>query len=201
MKKTKEKVKAKSPLEENLTQAPHNRMNVMASSIVGDLVNIRNERIKESFTSMESMEHRNEGVRLLNGVTYISDAYATKVNATWFSLDSLEGNVIWIAGGADKSADFGELLELVKNKVKMLVLLSKGSQRLLSAFQNVVPYIEIVHTMEDAVTKAAHFAVEGDTVLLSPACPSFDMYESYQAKGDHFKECVFQLVTAEVEVE
>ncbi len=171
----------------------HNIYNALAAALPSRIAEIKNEIIRESFRTFENLEHRMEYVVTVNGVDYINDSKATTVHAAYFALSSQTKPVIWICGGQDKGNDYNELLEVVKEKVKALVCLGKDNKKIVEAFKNTVPVIVDTHSMEDAVQSAYRLAKKGDVVLLSPACASFDLFKSYEERGERFKTIVKQL--------
>jgi UDP-N-acetylmuramoylalanine--D-glutamate ligase len=187
------KKKTKLPIEEMQAQGRHNRYNAMASGVTGNLVGLRKEAVKKSLTSFENSEHRLEELDPVTHVWFINDSKATNVNAVWFALDSRQGPIVWIAGGQDKGNDYGMLKDVVRQKVKAIVLLGEHIQPLREAFENEVPTMKQAHTMEEAVRTAYHLAEREETVMLSPACASFDLFESYEDRGDQFKAAVRNL--------
>lgn len=178
---------------EQKLKGKHNQYNSMASAIVGRVLEIRNEVIRESLTDFEGLEHRLEKVATVNGALYINDSKATSVNAAWYALESIETPVVWIVGGVDKGNDYGMLLELVKQKAKAIVMLGRDVTKLQDAFTGQVPTLRHALSMENAVQMAYQEARPGDTVLLSPACASFDLFANYEERGRRFKDCVHRL--------
>jgi len=171
----------------------HNTYNSMAAGIAGNVLKIRNEVIREALMDFQGVEHRLERVMKVHGISFINDSKATNVNSTWYALESVKGKTVWIAGGIDKGNDYSELYNLVENKVKAIVCLGKDNQRLLEAFEGRVESIVESGNMEDAVKAAYYLAQDGETVLLSPACASFDLFESYEDRGRQFKAAVRSL--------
>jgi UDP-N-acetylmuramoylalanine--D-glutamate ligase len=141
----------------------------------------------------QGIEHRLEPVLKVHGIEFINDSKATNVNSTWYALESMKTEIIWIAGGIDKGNDYNSLQELVAKKVKALICLGKDNKKLRKAFEGVVEMIVEVDSMRDAVRKAYHLGNNGDSVLLSPACASFDLFENYEERGRLFKEAVREL--------
>lgn len=168
----------------------HNIYNSMAAGIAGHVLNIRKEVIRESLSDFQGVEHRLEYVLTVRGVKYINDSKATNVNSAWYALESMTTPVVWIAGGTDKGNDYSELMDLVKQKVKALICLGVDNSKLHAAFEGVVPVIVDAKSAEEAVQQAYKFSVPGDTVLLSPACASFDLFENYEDRGRKFKAAV-----------
>lgn len=174
-------------------QGSHNLKNAMAASTVAKLLSIRKATIRESLTNFQSVEHRLETVLKIQNVTYINDSKATNVNATFYALDSMSSPTVWIVGGVDKGNNYQELLPLVNEKVKAIVCLGLDNDKIINTFGNVVPVLTQAESMKDAVELAYKLADKGDTVLLSPACASFDLFENYQDRGRQFKDAVRNL--------
>jgi UDP-N-acetylmuramoylalanine--D-glutamate ligase len=139
------------------------------------------------------VEHRLEKVLKIQNVQYINDSKATNVNATFFALDSMNTPTVWIVGGVDKGNDYNELMSLVREKVKAVICLGVDNKKIIDAFGNVVDIMIEVNSMSDAVKMAKRIAEKGDTVLLSPACASFDLFENYEDRGNQFKKAVQNL--------
>ncbi len=171
----------------------HNTYNSMAAAIAGKVLNIRKETIRESLTDFHGVEHRLEPVIMVAGINFINDSKATNVNSTWYALECMKTGVIWIAGGIDKGNDYTELDTVVKEKVKAIVCLGKDNSKIISAFSDLVPTIVETTSMEEAVKSAYYLAHKGDTVLLSPACASFDLFNNYEDRGHQFKLAVRNL--------
>ena len=174
-------------------QGQHNLKNAMAAATVATLLDIRKETIRNSLTHFQGVEHRLEKVLKINNVEYINDSKATNVNATFFALESMETPTVWIVGGVDKGNDYEELLPLINEKVKAIICLGLDNTKLIDGFGNVVDLMVETASMKDAVNVAYHIAERGDTVLLSPACASFDLFENYEDRGRQFKEAVRSL--------
>ena len=174
-------------------QGKHNTKNAMASAMAATLLNVRSETLRESLESFESIEHRLEPVLKINGVQYINDSKATNVNATYYALESMKTDTIWIVGGVDKGNDYSELLPLVHEKVKAIICLGIDNRKIHEAFNNIVDLIVETQGAEEAVKVAYKIAGKGDNVLLSPACASFDLFENYEDRGRQFKAAVRQL--------
>lgn len=174
-------------------EGSHNTKNAMASAMVAKLLSVRNEILRESLEDFESVEHRLEPVLRINGVQYINDSKATNVNATYYALESMKTPVIWIVGGVDKGNDYTELLPLVREKVKAIICLGLDNAKIMETFGNVIDFMIETAGAEEAVKVAYKIAEKGDTVLLSPACASFDLFENYEDRGNQFKEAVRQL--------
>ena len=180
-------------LEQLALQGKHNVYNSMAAGVAARLMDIRNESIKQSLSDFHNNPHRLEFVSSVHGVTFLNDSKATNVNSTWYALEYVEQPVIWIAGGIDKGNDYEHILPLVKEKVKAIVCLGIDNSKLHEIFQSVVPVIVDSMSASEAVEKAYHISKKNDTVLLSPACASFDLFESYEDRGNQFKEAVKML--------
>ncbi len=171
----------------------HNIYNSMAAAITGKVLNIRKETIRESLTDFQGVEHRLESVIMVAGINFINDSKATNVNSTWYALECQQPGVVWIAGGVDKGNDYSELNTVVKEKVKAIVCLGKDNQKIIDFFGGLVPTIVETTSMEEAVRSAYYLAHKGDTVLLSPACASFDLFNNYEDRGRQFKLAVRNL--------
>ena len=172
----------------------HNQYNSMAAGIAGNVLKIRKEIIRESLMDFQGVEHRLEPVIKVHGIQFINDSKATNVNSTWYALESVKGSdIVWIAGGIDKGNDYTSLYELVGKKVKAIVCLGKDNSKLHQAFDDKVNTLVDVTSMPDAVRAAYYLCGKGDTILLSPACASFDLFENYEDRGWQFKEAVRQL--------
>jgi UDP-N-acetylmuramoylalanine--D-glutamate ligase len=174
-------------------EGKHNMKNAMAAASVAQLMKIRKQTIRESLSSFQGVEHRLEKVLKIQNVQYINDSKATNVNATFFALDSVTSPTVWIVGGADKGNDYSELMELVNEKVKAIICLGVDNKKIIDAFGSVVDTMVEVSSMADAVRTAQHLAEKGDTVLLSPACASFDLFDNYEDRGRQFKQAVQNL--------
>lgn len=180
-------------IEELALKGKHNIYNSMAAAMMAKRHDIRNERIKESLTNYINVEHRLEFVARIRSVDYLNDSKATNVNATWYALESCTTPVVWIAGGIDKGNDYSKLTALVKEKVKVIICLGTDNQNIIQAFKNDVVKIYETQRMEDAVDLAYKVSQPGETVLLSPACASFDLFANYEDRGNQFKEHVKNL--------
>nr|WP_315150965.1 UDP-N-acetylmuramoyl-L-alanine--D-glutamate ligase [uncultured Flavobacterium sp.] len=174
-------------------EGKHNMKNAMAATSVAKLMKIRNATIRESLSNFQGVEHRLEKVLKIQNVQYINDSKATNVNATFFALDSMNTPTVWIVGGVDKGNDYNELMSMVREKVKAIICLGVDNKKIIDMFGNVVDMMIEVNNMEDAVTMAQRLSEKGDTVLLSPACASFDLFENYEDRGNQFKNAVRNL--------
>lgn len=171
----------------------HNRYNSMASAVMANLLDVRKDNIRESLSNFQNMEHRLEPVAKVNGVEYINDSKATNVNSSWFALESMDKPVIWIAGGVDKGNDYKCLKPLIHQKVKLIICLGMDNLKIHQAFQSDVDMIINTQSAKEAVHVASRMAETGDAVLLSPACASFDLFDSYEERGRMFKSAVRSL--------
>ncbi|MCA5005595.1 UDP-N-acetylmuramoyl-L-alanine--D-glutamate ligase [Sphingobacterium bovistauri] len=180
-------------IEELSLQGKHNVYNNMASGLIAKVQELRNQSMKESMGSYVNISHRLEHVALIGGVNYINDSKATNVNSVWYALESFSTNIVLLLGGVDKGNDYDMLRDLVKQKVKAIVCIGKDTSRIHDAFEDEVDVIVNSSSIEDAVNIASHIAEKGDTVLLSPACASFDWFKNYEERGDKFKEAVMAL--------
>lgn len=174
-------------------EGKHNLKNAMAATSVAKLMKIRKATIRESLSNFQGVEHRLEKVLKIQNVQYINDSKATNVNATFFALDSMNSPTIWIVGGVDKGNDYAELLPFVNEKVKAIICLGVDNRKIIDAFGNIVDVMLEVGSMNEAVKMAQRIAEKGDSVLLSPACASFDLFENYEDRGRQFKNAVQNL--------
>lgn len=165
----------------------------MAAGISARVAGIRKEKIRESFSTFQGLEHRLEFVATVKGVDYINDSKATNVNSVWFALESMQQPVVLILGGQDKGNDYNQLMDLVQEKVKAIVCLGVDNAPIHEAFDDVVDLIVDTTSAQDAVKAAYAFAESGDAVLLSPACASFDLFKNYEDRGIQFVEAVRNL--------
>ena len=180
-------------IKELALQGKHNIYNSMASGIVARVLELRDETLRESMGNFKNIEHRLEFVAKISGITFINDSKATNVNSTWYALESMTSDVVLILGGVDKGNDYTMLKELVKQKVKAIVCLGKDNKRIHDAFEDDVDIIVNTFSAQEAAQVAFHLSEKGDTVLLSPACASFDLFKNYEDRGNQFKEAVKEL--------
>jgi UDP-N-acetylmuramoylalanine--D-glutamate ligase len=180
-------------IHELALQGKHNIYNSMASGIVAKVLELRNPSMRESMGNFKSIEHRLESVAVISGISFINDSKATNVNSTWYALESMTSDVVLILGGVDKGNDYSMLKDLVKQKVKAIVCLGKDNRRIHDAFEDVVEIIVNTYSAQEAATVSYHLATKGDTVLLSPACASFDLFKNYEDRGRQFKQAVKEL--------
>ena len=181
------------PINELALEGKHNIKNAMAATAVAQLLNIRKQTIRESLTNFQGAEHRLEKVLKIQGVQYINDSKATNVNSVFYALDSMTTPTVWIVGGVDKGNDYDELMPLVREKVKAIVCLGVDNTKISNAFNNVVDIMVETTSMAEAVQIAQRLAEKGDSVLLSPACASFDLFENYEDRGKQFKQAIYNL--------
>lgn len=174
-------------------EGKHNTKNAMAATSAALLMKIRKETIRESLSNFQGVEHRLEKVLKIQNVNYFNDSKATNVNATFFALESMTAPTVWIVGGVDKGNDYDEIMSLVREKVKAIICLGVDNKKIIDAFGNVVDMMVEVDNMFDAVVTAKHLAEKGDSVLLSPACASFDLFQDYEDRGNQFKAAVKNL--------
>lgn len=168
----------------------HNLYNSMAAGLSACILDLKKEDIRRALSDFEGVEHRLEYVDTINGVKYINDSKATNVNSCWYALESVPAETILILGGKDKGNDYTEIEQLVKDKVKAIVCMGKDNSKLLEFFKGKVNIIRDTHSLQDAVDACAEIANSGDTVLLSPCCASFDLFKSYEDRGEQFKNAV-----------
>jgi len=168
----------------------HNTYNSMAAGLAATIVDVRKESIRQSLQDFQGVEHRLEYVSTVRNIRFINDSKATNVNSCWYALESMKTPVVLILGGTDKGNDYSEIEELVLKKVKGLVFLGLDNKALHTFFDGKVVKITDVQSMADAVKVAYELASDGDTVLLSPCCASFDLFKSYEDRGKQFKLCV-----------
>lgn len=180
-------------LHELALQGKHNVYNSMAAAITGKIMNITNSTIREALTTFKGVEHRMEKVLSVGGVLYINDSKATNVNSTWYALESIKTPIVLILGGTDKGNDYSPISELVKEKVRAIVCLGVDNRKIHDYFEDKVAEIYDTRSAEEAVKIAASIAKSGDTVLLSPSCASFDLFENYEDRGKQFKIAVRNL--------
>ena len=171
----------------------HNTYNSMAASITAQVLKIRKDVIRESLSGFQGVEHRLEPVLKVHGIEFINDSKATNINSTWYALESMHKDVIWIVGGVDKGNDYSILEDLVRGKVKAIICLGKENTKIHKAFEGIVQTIIDTASASEAVKTAYYLGRKGDTVLLSPACASFDLFDNYEDRGNQFKQAVREL--------
>ncbi len=171
----------------------HNVSNTLAAAVAAKIIEINNEDLKKSLSDFKSVEHRLEPVLTIGGIDFINDSKATNVNATYYALESMTKPIVWIVGGTDKGNDYSEVLPFVKKKVKAIVCLGVDNTKIIDFFSPYIDTIVETNNMKDCVAKSYQLATKGETVLLSPACASFDLFNGYEDRGDQFKENVRKL--------
>ena len=171
----------------------HNAQNSLASGIASRILEIRKEVVRESLEDFVNVEHRLEFVAKVHGIEFINDSKATNVNSTWYALETMDKPTVWIVGGVDKGNDYSELLDLVTDKVKAIICLGLDNQKLLETFSGAVETIVEARSAMEAVAYGYRLAKKDETVLLSPACASFDLFDNYEDRGNQFKEAVRSL--------
>ncbi len=181
------------PIEELALVGNHNTYNSMAAGLSANIMNLSKDKIRQSLSDFEGVEHRLEYVSSSRGVRFVNDSKATNVNSCWYALQSIETPVVLILGGIDKGNDYSEIEKLVIDKTTALVFLGKDNSKLHAFFDKKVIDVTDASTMEEAVDKAYNIAQKGHTVLLSPCCASFDLFENYEDRGTQFKNCVKNL--------
>ena len=177
-------------IHELALKGKHNVQNSLASGITSRILEIRKESIRESLSDFVNVEHRLEFVAKVHGIEFINDSKATNINSTWFALESMDNPTVWIVGGVDKGNDYAELLDLVKDKVKAIICLGKDNKKVKDTFTGVVENIVEANNAMEAVAYGYRLAKKDETVLLSPACASFDLFENYEERGNEFKKAV-----------
>jgi UDP-N-acetylmuramoylalanine--D-glutamate ligase len=175
-------------------KGPHNAVNAMAAISVAMLLEVDDSKIREGLKSFVNAPHRLEEVAVFEGVSYINDSKATNVDSVFYALGSFSQPVVLIAGGVDKGNDYSQIEELVRTKVKALIVLGKNVDKLKDYFTGIVPVIYTTQDIQDAVNKGHELSNAGDVVLLSPACASFDLFKNYEDRGEKFKEAVRNII-------
>jgi UDP-N-acetylmuramoylalanine--D-glutamate ligase len=173
-------------------QGKHNMYNSMAAGVASYVSGISNDKIRQALSNFQGVEHRLESVAKVRNVLFVNDSKATNVNSTWYALQSMKTPVVLILGGKDKGNDYTEIEELVKEKVRALVFLGVDNDKLHKFFDGMKPNCD-ARSMKEAVDKSFQYAEKGDTVLLSPCCASFDLFNSYEDRGEQFKQVVKDL--------
>jgi UDP-N-acetylmuramoylalanine--D-glutamate ligase len=168
----------------------HNAYNAMAAALATLAAGVGAEQIEKSIYAFSPVEHRLEPVAERDGILWINDSKATNVDSVWYALESMTRPTVWIAGGTDKGNDYEPLKAFAREKVKALVCMGVDNKKLVEAFTGVVPKVVSTSSLDEAMRAAREEAVEGDVVLLSPACASFDLFKNYEQRGELFKEWV-----------
>ena len=180
-------------LQELALGGKHNVYNSMAAALAAKAMDIDNAQIREGLATFQAVEHRLEKVMSIKDVLYINDSKATNVDAAWYALECQTRPVVWIVGGTDKGNDYSSLVGLAKEKVKAIICMGLDNAKIHDAFKDIVPKMYDVTSAQDAVKTAHKIASEGDVVLLSPCCASFDLFKNYEDRGRQFKEAVRNL--------
>lgn len=180
-------------LQELALSGKHNVYNSMAAGVASRLLDIRKDIIKQSFSDFQGVEHRLEFVAMVRGIEFVNDSKATNINSSWYALENASKPVIWIAGGQDKGNDYSSLTPLVEEKVKAIICLGIDNTKIVKAFSKHVGIVIETQSAMDAVRMAYKMGNKGDTVLLSPACASFDLFDNYEDRGNQFKQAVLEL--------
>lgn len=180
-------------IHELALKGKHNVQNSLVAGIAGRLLDIRKESVRDSLSDFTNVEHRLEFVAKVNGIEFINDSKATNINAAWYALESMENKTVWIVGGVDKGNDYDELMPLVQEKVKAIICLGTENQKIIDAFEGKVETIVEASSALEAVGYGYQLAKKDETVLLSPACASFDLFENYEDRGRQFKNAVRSL--------
>ncbi len=180
-------------IHELALKGKHNTQNSLASGIASRILEIRKEIVRESLADFVNVEHRLEFVAKVHGIEFINDSKATNVNSTWFALESMDKPTVWIVGGVDKGNDYTELTDLVKEKVKAIICLGKDNKKIKEAFGPHIEHIYETSSAMEAVAYGYRLASKDETVLLSPACASFDLFENFEERGNEFKKAVRSL--------
>ena len=182
-------------LEELSLTGKHNLYNSMAAGISANVAGIRKETIREALSSFKGVEHRLEKVAVIDGVEYINDSKATNVNSCWYALQSMKTKTVLILGGKDKGNDYTEIANLVREKCSALIFMGADNSKLHTFFDSFGLPTADAKSARECVQAAKKMAKEGETVLLSPCCASFDLFKSYEDRGRQFKEAVLELKT------
>ncbi len=183
----------KMPVADLALKGRHNTYNSMAAGLAGSVLEIKKDIIRESLMDFKGVPHRLERFIKVHGIEFINDSKATNVNATWYALECMTTPTVWIVGGVDKGNDYSSLIPLVKDKIKSIVCLGLDNEKLHQQFDKIIEDVVDASSMKEAVNKAYKFGQKGDTVLLSPACASFDLFKNFEDRGEQFKECVREL--------
>ena len=183
-------------MQKCVLKGQHNFFNATCAIIVARSLDIKDADIQKGLDTFVNDPHRLEWVANINGVDYINDSKATNVDSSFYALQAMEKPIVWIAGGTDKGNDYSPLKQLVEEKVKALICLGKDNQKLVENFSPVLKNMEETTGAKEAVERARYYAENGDVVLLSPACASFDLFKNYMDRGDQFKAAVLELKNA-----
>lgn len=168
----------------------HNAYDAMAASLAALAAGVEPEQVRATVESFGGVEHRLERVKEHDNVLWINDSKATNVDSVWYALESMTRPTVWIAGGTDKGNDYAPLMDFAREKIHTLICMGVDNQKLIDSFTGTIPTIRDTHSLDEAMTAAREAAREGDVVLLSPACASFDLFRNYEARGEEFKQWV-----------
>lgn len=168
----------------------HNAYDAMAASLAALAAGVEPEQVRATVEAFGGVEHRLERVKEHDNVLWINDSKATNVDSVWYALESMTRPTVWIAGGTDKGNDYAPLMNFAREKVHTLICMGVDNQKLIDSFTGTIPTIRDTHSLDEAMTAAREVAREGDVVLLSPACASFDLFRNYEARGEEFKQWV-----------
>ena len=174
-------------------KGPHNLINTMQAVSAALIAGVEMKSIKNSLITFINAPHRLESVAIINGVEYVNDSKATNVDSVVYALGSYSQKLVWIAGGIDKGNDYSLIMDQVKDKVRVLICLGKDNEKLKSAFSGVVENVLEMQSITELIQQANAIAKEGEVVLLSPACASFDLFKNYEDRGDQFRKAVLEL--------
>ena len=177
-------------IQELALQGKHNIFNSMAAAVASRIFEVDDLVIRQSMLDFKNIEHRLEHVLTVHGIDFINDSKATNVNATWFALESMNKDVVWIVGGVDKGNDYSQLEEIVLQKVKIIVCLGQNNDNIIKTFRGKIDTIIQANSMVEAVNHSFSLANKSQTVLLSPSCASFDLFKNYEDRGLQFKKAV-----------
>jgi len=180
-------------INEILLKGSHNRHNSMAAGLSAKIEGIRNQTIKEAMRSFKTVDHRLDLIATIKEVDFINDSKATNVNSVWVALETIKTPIIWLAGGTDKGNDYSTLMPFVRERVRFLICIGDDNTKLIESFKDELNTILEIKNMQEAVKTAFEKSLPGDTVLLSPACASFDLYNNFEDRGEHFKAAVQSL--------
>lgn len=171
----------------------HNLYNIMASLMISEIFNVKKKSIVSTILKLKPIEHRMEKILSINGVQFINDSKATNVHAVFSAFKSMNGPIIWIAGGKDKGNNYIELIPLVQKKVKAIICLGINNEKIYNFFKDIIDIILETKSIQKAVYMAYILSSHGDNILLSPACSSFDLFKDYKERGNQFKKEVKKL--------
>jgi UDP-N-acetylmuramoylalanine--D-glutamate ligase len=172
----------------------HNILNALCAGLAAMMVGLKEDQLTAGFKTFKNAPHRMELIRTVDGVRFVNDSKGTNVESTYYALGSYTDPMIWIAGGVDKGNDYSVLFPLAaEGKVKTLICLGTDNQKLRNAFTGIIPEIMETQDIRQAVTWGRELATEGEVVLLSPACASFDLFKNYEDRGEQFRAAVLGL--------